>query len=246
MPASTASNGYQVRVASPTSRNTEDQFIGRFDHQLSQNQRFSARVFQFLQDAPWNYAPENLYIVMAGQKAHSRNTTLNHSWILSPKWVNDLSYTHNVTESNSTPPEALLGRSLQGYGARVKVLPALPTLAVTINGWSAFDIGQGYNQIQKNDHLTEVLNYATGQHNLRVGMDFRRYNLDKTAPFSSGGQITFSGQLFSDSGRNNAGNAEPRESGPAERYCEQPDLRTYFNRYRYCNRLAGNILAESY
>ena len=207
MPPSTAANGYQVRLASPTTKSTEDQFIGRFDHQLTTKQRTSVRVFQFLQDSPWNYAPEHLYIVTAGQKAHSRNITANHTWMLSSNWVNDFNYTHNVTESNSNPPAELLSRSLEGYGARVKVLPDLPTLNATINGWSGFDIGQGFSQIQKNDQITDVVNYASGRHNLRFGIDFRHYRLDKTAPFSSGGQIGFSGQLFSDTGRNNAGNA---------------------------------------
>ena len=33
---------------------------------------------------------DNLFIVSAGQKAHSRNFTGSHSWIISPKWINDL------------------------------------------------------------------------------------------------------------------------------------------------------------
>src|SRR6201999_3890942 len=73
MPPSLASNGYQVRLPSPATTNSDDQIIGRFDQQFSARQRFSARVFQYFQNAPWTYAPENLYIVNAGQKAHSRN-----------------------------------------------------------------------------------------------------------------------------------------------------------------------------
>ena len=207
MPASTPGSGYQIRIPTPTQISNDDQFTGRLDQKLTASQRLSGRVFQYLKEDPWVYAPEHLYYVSAGQKGHSRNVTLNHSWILSAKWLNDFNFTNNVTESNSFPPLELAQRSLEGFGARVKVLPGLPTMAININGWSGLSLGQGYTQTQKNYQFTNVTNYATGRHNLKFGAEWRRYSLDKTAPFNSGGNMTFNGLLFSQRGSSNAGNS---------------------------------------
>lgn len=207
MPASNPANNYQVRLPTPTTHNKSDEFIGRADHQLTEKQHLFFRVFQYLQDQPWNYAPDNLYIVSGGQQAQSRNLSVNYSWIISSKWLNDLSYTDNVAESNSIPPPALVSRSLQGYGARVMVLPDKPTLTAAIAGWSGFNIGQGYTQVQRNHEVTDLVNFSNGHHDLRFGGYYRRYGMDKTAPFSSGGTINFNGQLYSPRGQNNAGNA---------------------------------------
>ena len=207
LPAAAPGAAYQIRIPTPTLKNTEDQFTGRLDQQINASQRLSARVFQYLKDEPWNYVPEHLYYVVAGQKAHSRNVTLNHTWTFSPKWLNDFNFTNNVTESNSFPPKELAQRSLEGFGARVKVIPDLPTMTVAINNWGNLNLGQGYTQVQKNYQFTNMTAFATGGHNFRFGGEFRRYSLDKTAPFNSGGNITFNGQLFSERGRNNAGNS---------------------------------------
>ena len=205
MPPSSAANAYQIRLASPTNRNTEDQLIGRFDQQLTPRSGFGARV-PVLQSAPWNYAPEHLYIVKPGQKAHSRNVTANHSWVLSPTWVNDANYTHNVTESNSNPPAELPPRSLEGYGSRVKVLPGLPTIRVTINGWYGPTSARAIRRSRRTTS-SPIPRLCQWPAQSPFGSDFRRYSLDKTAPFSSGGNITFNGQLFSEPGSNNAGNS---------------------------------------
>ena len=82
----------------------------------------------------------------------------------------------------------------------MKVLPDQPTMAVDISGWSSLSLGQGYTQVQKNYQFTNVTAYATGRHNLRFGAEVRRYSLDKTAPFNSGGNITFNGQMYSERG----------------------------------------------
>ncbi|MBS1813305.1 MAG: TonB-dependent receptor [Acidobacteria bacterium] len=207
MPASDPADGYQVRLATPTVKNSQNELVGRMDHQLTKSQHLFFRAFQYYLESPWGYAPDNLYFIAAGQKAHSRNLDVDHAWVISNRWVNSFNYAHNVTESNSIQPPELAARSLQGYGARVMVLPNQPTLTAAITGWTGFNIGQGYMQVQKNDEFADILNFVNGHHDLRIGGYFRHFSLDKTAPFSSGGSITFNGQMYSQKGQNNAGNA---------------------------------------
>lgn len=207
MPASDPADGYQVRLSTPVSRNFQNEYTGRLDHQLTQKQHLFFRAFQYYLESPWVYSPTNLYYIAAGQKASARNLDVDHAWVISNRWLNSFNYAHNITESNSNQPPELAARSLEGYGARVMVLPGKPTLTASITGWTGFNIGQGYTQIQKNDEFADILNFVNGHHDLRMGAYFRHFSIDKTAPFSSGGTITFNGQLYSQPKQNNAGNS---------------------------------------
>lgn len=207
MPASPGSGNYQVRLPTPTINTSNDEFIGRADQQLTAKQHVYGRVYQYLQNAPWSYVPSNLYIVSAGQKAEYRSITGNHSYVLTPHLLNSVNFTYNNAESDAVPPAELAARSLEGYGAKVMVLPNEPTLITNISGWSGFNIGQGYTQIQTNYELTELLNYSNGHHDLSMGGYFRAYEINKTAAFNSGGQITFNGQMDGVTGKTDSGNA---------------------------------------
>lgn len=211
MPASSG-NPYTVGIKTPTIHFNQDEFTGRADHQLTQKQHLFFRAYQFFQNQPWSYLPNSIYALTAGQKAHYRNLSANHAWIISPKWLNSINYAHNVAESDSVTPPAVAARSLEALGARVKVVPGQETFNGTISGWSAINIGQGYYQVQKNDEITDLVNFTNGHHDLRFGVYYRRYGLDKKAPFSSGGNITFNGLMYSEKTPsnqplNNAGNA---------------------------------------
>lgn len=212
MPNSPGSGNYTVGMQTPAIRISQNELMGRADHQLTQKQHLFFRAFQYFQDQPWSYVPTNIYTLTAGQKAHSRNLSGNWSYVFSTKWLNEFNYAHNVTESNSATPAEVAQRSLQGLGARVKVVPGQETFVGNISGWSGINIGQGYHQVQKNDEFTDVLNFVNGHHDLRIGGYYRRYSIDKTAPFSSGGTIAFNGLLYSEKtpggqALNNAGNA---------------------------------------
>jgi hypothetical protein len=56
-------------------------------------------------------------------------------------------------------------------------------------------------------HIADSANYATGRHNLRFGGEMRLYKTGATGYYRSGGDVSFTGQLLSDAGKQNAGNA---------------------------------------
>lgn len=207
MPSSPGGSTFQVRLPTPTTDTQNNEFMGRADHQLTAKQHLSARVYQYLQNSPWVFSPSNLYTIGAGQKAEYRSITGNHNYVLTPHLLNSVNFTYNNTESDALPPATLVSRSLQGYGARVMVLPTEPTLVVNISGWSGFNIGQGYTQIQTNYELAELLNYSNGHHDISLGGSLRAYEINKTAAFNSGGQITFNGLMDGVTAKTNSGNA---------------------------------------
>ena len=207
MPSSAPGANYQIRISTPTTRDDDNEVVGRVDHQLSTNQRLSFRLFRLWSDQPWTYAPDNLYFFQAGQEAIVNNMTVNHSWVITPSVVNDATFTANRTDSNSFPPEEFKNYTFGGFGANVLSPEKQPYMVTNITGWSGINLGQGYTQVQKNYQFSNTLNFATGRHNLKIGGEYRRFSQDKTAPFQAGGAATFNGQMFSNRGLNNAGNA---------------------------------------
>jgi hypothetical protein len=207
MPSSAPGANYQIRISTPTTRESENQWMTRGDHQLSDSQRLSVRYFRNGGESPWTYAPDNLYFFAAGQDALVQSATANHSYIISPRLINDFNFTYSRVASNSFPPEEFHQFTFGGFGANVKTPPDQPYMVTNITGWSGVNLGQGYTQWQKNYEFANTVSYATGRHNLRVGGNYRRYSLDKTAPFQAGGTATFNGQMFSNPGQVNAGNA---------------------------------------
>ncbi len=207
MPASAPGANYQIRIGTPATNTRDDQYVVRGDHQFTPTQRLSGRYFRYNTVSPWTYAPDNLYFFQAGQDALSQNTTANYTNVISPKWINDFTFTYNRAVSNSLPPQQFKQFTFEAFGARVKSPDKQPYMVSNISGWSGLNLGQGYFQFQNTYQFANTLSYATGRHNFRVGGDLRRYRLPKGSPFQAGGAATFNGQMFSERGLVNAGNA---------------------------------------
>jgi hypothetical protein len=207
MPSSTAASNYQIRIPTPTRADRDDQVVVRGDHQFTASQRLSGRYFRFNTVSPWTFEPGNLYFFQAGQDALAQNASMNYTNVLSPKMINDFTFTYNRAASNSFPPDQLQDYTFGAFGAQVKSPAEHPYMVTNITGWSGVNLGQGYTQLQKNYQFANTLVYATGRHNFKVGGDYRRFSMDKTAPFQAGGTATFNGQMFSNRGQVNAGNA---------------------------------------
>jgi hypothetical protein len=205
MPSSSTSN-YQLRYGTPTRPTDDDQFMFRGDHMLTSNQRASVRYFRMEYDRPWSFIPKNLYYVSAGQFGHSHNLTVNHTWTISPRLLNEFNFNFNGSTPESAPPQEL-GVTLDKLGARVKTVPGVPALDLSISNWTGISLGLGYYNGQRMYQASETIGYATGRHNIRVGFDYKNHLLDKSSYWLSGGSPSFSGQLSSDPGKSNAGNA---------------------------------------
>jgi len=205
MPSSTASN-FLMQYANPSQRTNDNQMLLRLDHHLTARQRLSGRYFIVDYDRPWVFIPENLYSVAPGQSGRAQSATANHVKIFSSRLVNDFSATYHRNVSRAEPP-ADLTTNFETLGARVRTIPRNPTMNVNISNWAGLNIGVPYYVPQTTYQLSDTISYASGKHNLRFGIDLKRYRMDFINPWQTGGTATFTGQLLSDPGRVNAGNA---------------------------------------
>lgn len=205
LPSSTASN-FLIRFPVPSQRTDDNQFLVRLDHHLTPRQRLSGRYFLVDFNRPWVFIPSNLYFVAAGQEGRSQSATVNHSFVISPRLLNDFTVTYHRNVSRAQPPSDL-NTSFATLGARVLTIPNNPTMNVNISSWSGFNIGVPYYVPQTTYQIANNTSYASGRHSLRFGADLKRYRMDFINPFFTGGVATFTGQLLSDPGKANAGNA---------------------------------------
>lgn len=203
---STTDPAYQLRFGTPVNPIDDYQYIGRLDQVISPKQRISARVFYLFYDRKWVSIPNNLLYVVTGQYGGSTNITANHSYTFSPRVLNDLTATfHQTTPTAQPSPE--LDISFSSLGARTQYIPGFATMDVGITNWAGITLGLGYYGPQATYQVGDTISYSTGKHNLRVGGEVKRYRLDISSYWLSGGSATFNGQMLSDPGRSNAGNA---------------------------------------
>lgn len=203
---STADPAYQLRLNTPVNPTDDVQYIGKLDQIISAKQRISGRVFYLFYDRPWVSIPNNLLYVNTGQFGGSTSITMNHSYTFTPRMLNDFTATfHQTTPTSQPSPE--LDISFEKLGSRMRAVPGFATMDVGISNWSGVSLGLGYYAPQATYQAGNTLSYATGKHNLRIGGEVKRYRLDIASYWLSGGSATFNGQMLSDPGRSNAGNA---------------------------------------
>ncbi|MCC6587963.1 MAG: TonB-dependent receptor [Bryobacterales bacterium] len=205
IPASASSN-YEYRFGTPVTKTDDEQIIARIDQMLTSKQRLSGRVFWLNYDRPWVYLPGNLTYVSAGQFGAATHITANHSYTLTARLVNDFQATFHQTTPKAAPP-ADLDLSFAKLGARTQAIPGFATMDLGISNWSGISLGLGYYSPQATYQIANTVSYARGKHSLRIGGDVKRYRLDIASYWLSGGTASFSGQLLSDAGKINAGNA---------------------------------------
>ena len=133
----------------PKVTNNDDQFVAGSIIKSPSSSAFRSALSLSGSTVPGRFLPSNIYFVTAGQKGYSQNSTLNHSYVISAKWVNDFNYTMNGTESNSFPPTRLPTSRCKGWARGSKCCPTSPYMMLTINGWTGVNLGQGFTQYQK-------------------------------------------------------------------------------------------------
>ncbi len=204
---SSADPTYQLRFGTPSNIEDDDQWVVRGDHHFNERQRLTLRYFLLKYDRPWITIPGNLLYVVTGQFANAHNATINHTSTLTPSALNELGITFHRSTPRAEPSAQLAGVSFDQFGSRMQSVRGFPTMDVGISNWSGIGIGLGYYAPQTTLMVQDNVNWIRGKHNMRFGGEVRFYLLDIASYWLSGGVASFNGQMLSDPGRANAGNA---------------------------------------
>ena len=196
MPSS-SDPSYRLRVGTPTTQTDDNQILLRGDHLVSEKQRLSMTYFLLHFEQPWAFVPTNIYYVIRGQTGNAQHATIGHTYLFSPKAINQL----NLSFHRSTPyaaPPANLAFAFQDFGAQINKVPGFQTMDLSISNWTGASLGLGYFNGQTTYGLNDTFSYATGKNNLKFGVELKKYNLNKHSYWLTGGSASFAGQLSSD------------------------------------------------
>ena len=188
-----------VSVALPAN-NTEDQYIGRVDWNISQRHTIFARYFITGYKAPSYYSPTNILLTTtAGNDERVQTATVGDVFNLSPNMVNTFHATWARRRDNRGPTAG--GINAQTLGVNVYTyVPVDFRLSVT-NGPSAGcgTCSPGFFNSNSED-FSDDIDYQRGKHALAFGFEYIRAADNTNAGYLQNGQYTFNGQL---SGVNN-------------------------------------------
>jgi hypothetical protein len=202
----TSSNSqYQVSFGVPSQLTSDNQGVVRVDHSISDHQRLSFRYFVFRFDRP-PYIDSNLLYGTDGQWGYSQALSGNHTFMISPRWVNNATFSYAFSapvRQQATKPDV----RLSSFGVRMMASPDANQLVVNLSGWSSPSFSSAAFTWTRSMHFADSVSYATGRHNFRFGGESRRYKTGAQGFTNAGGTAAFTGQFLSDKGKNNAGNA---------------------------------------
>ena len=196
----------QVRFPTPQSLTRDDQILGRVDHSFSDRHRISGRYFMLYYNNPPVMLPTNLLYAADGQVGYSHSAVFNDTYTFSPKWVNN--FTFGVATSNPQRITASTANvTLQNLGSAMKNPPDVNMLDIATSGWTGITLGNYGINYSRSYQIADGVGYATGRHNFRFGGDVRIYRSGFKSFFQTDGSVAFTGLLFSDAGKQDAGNA---------------------------------------
>jgi hypothetical protein len=205
MPTSTTANN-QVRFPTPESMTNDNQGVARIDHSFNDRHRISGRYFLLGYNNPPVMIPTNVLYATDGQVGYSHSIAFNDSYTFSPKWLNNFTFSV-VTASPSRITADTANVTLQNLGGASRNPPGINMLDLSISGWTGMTLGNSAKAYSRSYDLADGVGYANGRHNLRFGGDLRMYRAGFNSYFQSDGSGSFTGVLFSDPGKQDAGNA---------------------------------------
>ncbi|MDQ1470884.1 MAG: hypothetical protein QOJ99_2364 [Bryobacterales bacterium] len=182
--------------------NTTDQYIGRLDQSLGENNRFFFRyAFGDTQLVNENANPFNGY----NQPVGDRNFVIGYTRIFSSTIVNDFRFGRQTTTIDSlnffTPgsrysPTAGSDLGIPGF-ATSAANPGLPAIMVTnfISIGADNQSSTNWFQSDKTYQISNTTSFSKSAHNISAGIDSRKVITNRTANNNPRGGFTFNGQL---------------------------------------------------
>ena len=174
----------------------QDDFIAKVNHTLSQTQTLSGTYFRsggnLSAIASTNPSAAIAPYATLVQTYHQQNFIGNHTWTISPTFVNNIwaSYTRMKNTRTDTPAQSLadFGSTFTPQGP-----PALPNISVT-GYWNMRAANAGPAGTDSYA-LRDLISLNRGRHTLQMGGEFSLDKAAKAAYLNNYGQITFSGVM---------------------------------------------------
>jgi hypothetical protein len=201
-PATTADNG-AVTFAIPVNQ-TENQFVTRVDATLSPNHSLYGRYFLDGYQLPAFYSPTNILITAnAGNDERAQGLTLGETYIINKNLVNSAHVT--VTRRRNSRGPASSGINSGTLGIDSYDMTSVGMYMAATSKWSMYCSKCSEAHFNVNTlSLADDLNWVHGKHQIALGAEYVRTELNINNVFEANGYFTFSG-IYSEYGPTGSG-----------------------------------------
>jgi len=189
-------------IRNAPSNNTTDQYLGRLDQTLGENNRFFFRYsYEDTKLVNENANPFNGY----NQPVGDRNFVIGYTRIFSSSIVNDFRFGRQYTTIDSLnfftaggayPSTAGTDLGIPGF-ATSDANPGLPAIGITnfISIGADNQSSTNWFQNDKTYQISNTTSFVKSAHNISAGIDSRKVITNRTANNNPRGGFTFNGQL---------------------------------------------------
>jgi hypothetical protein len=191
LPASTAASGI-VFYSSPLHQNFND-VMGRFDHVFSDKDHASLRYdWQLFTNKPV-YTPTNILSYADGSDIIAQNVLAQETHIFSPSLLNEfrVGFLRDASIRGPAPNVP----SVRTFGVNIPYQPpANDVQSVNVSGFFSFGDNPFARFTRNNIIGNDEIRWVVGHHNLTIGFDLERRQVELDNGFNSPGLFTFTGQ----------------------------------------------------
>jgi len=169
--------------------------IAKFDHQIKDSDRLSARYFIDQFNLAQNLAPTNLLTYADSARIRSQNATISETHIFSPNLLNEARIGWVRVLSSRLPPTN--SPDLHDFGMAINQQPVPKgLLGITVTGdWSRIGDELTAKFPRENWTFGDRVVWVKGQHSISIGFSIDKERSDIVNQYRTGAAFTFSGQI---------------------------------------------------
>lgn len=193
IPVATAADGLLRYVT--ISKQTDNQYVGRVDHQLGSRHRLSGRYFFDELDNPAVIDRSNRLTAIPDRRWQSQSANFSHTFTVSPTLLNNTTLSYNRASNIQIGPDFPGNRAV---GMNVPILSKGDTLRVSVSGYFGFSYNALYRVPRNQYNLQHGWTWIRGRHEIDFGLDFLREQSILDQDFLSDGSTTFAGRFSGD------------------------------------------------
>jgi hypothetical protein len=177
------------------SRQTDNQFVGRSDHQFSAKHQLSGRYFYDKLDNPALVDPRNRLTAAPDRIWKSQSVNLTDTYTFSPTLLMNTTLSYNRTYNIQNGPNFPGNRDV---GINLPILSSGDTLRFSITSYFSNAYNAIYRVARNQYNLQHSWTWIHGRHEFAFGFDAVREQSILDQDFQSDGQFAFAGRFSGD------------------------------------------------
>jgi hypothetical protein len=192
IPLPTAAGGLLYYVVA--SKQTDNQYIGRIDHQFSSKHQLSGRYFYDGLDNPALVDPQNRLTAVASKFWDSQSFNLTDTYTVRPTLLMSTTISYSRAFNIQNGPDFPGNRAV---GINVPIMSKGDSLRFSITNYFSNAYNALYRVARNQYNLTHSWTWVHGRHEIAMGFDMLREQSILDQDFQSDGNFAFAGQFSS-------------------------------------------------